>query len=272
MEMPRAWRANVLPTVILLLASALGAWAFLAPFFAPQVQQAEMMGMAHTHDAPLFFVLLLGLCLLLLVTNLETRRMDAQLVAVLGVLVGVNATLRLIPGFAGFSAVFFLPILCGYVFGAAFGFLVGALSLLVSALLTGGVGPWLPFQMFACGWNGMVAGWLPQFPHHPRREIFLLAGWGFASGLLFGAVMNLWFWPFFTQPSGTDLAWTPGMSLFNTLRVYGLFYLVTSLWWDAARAVGNVLLLGLLGIPLLRLLRRFHARFSFARAPLNDSP
>lgn len=219
--------------------------------------------MAHANDAPLFFVLLLGLCLLLLVTNLETRKMDAQLVAVLGVLVGINATLRLLPGIAGFSAVFFLPILCGYVFGATFGFLLGALSLLVSALLTGGIGPWLPFQMFACGWSGMVAGWLPQFPNQPRTEIVLLAGWGLLSGILYGVIINLWFWPFIAQPSGTAFAWTPGTSFVNTLKLYGLFYLVTSLWWDAARAFGNLLLIVLLGIPLLRLLRRFYARFHF---------
>lgn len=266
--MNRTFSKNILPSIILLLASLLGAWAFLSPFFAAQVNQTERMGMAHANDAPLFFVLLLGLCLLLLVTNLETRKMDAQLVAVLGVLVGINATLRLIPGIAGFSAVFFLPILCGYVFGATFGFLLGALSLLVSALLTGGIGPWLPFQMFACGWSGMVAGWLPQCPGKPRMEITMLASWGLLSGILYGVVINLWFWPFFAQPSGTAFAWTPGTGFVNTLKLYGLFYLVTSLWWDAARAFGNVLLIVLLGIPLLRLLRRFYARFHFT----SDSP
>jgi energy-coupling factor transport system substrate-specific component len=46
---------------------------------------------------------------------------------------------------------------------------------------------------------------------------------------------------------------------------YGLFYLTTSLWWDAGRAVGNLLLLLLLGAPVLRLLRRFQQRFQFSR-------
>lgn len=261
--MRRRARSGLVSTIILFLASALGAWAFLSPFLATNVEQVQMMGMAHANDASVFFVLLLGLCLLLLVTNLETRQMDAQLVAVLGVLVGVNATLRLIPGIAGFSAVFFLPILCGFVFGAEFGFLVGSLSLLVSALITGGVGPWLPFQMFACGWNGMVAGWIPQSPENPRREVALLAAWGLVSGLLFGFVMNLWFWPFFADPSGTAFAWAPGSSFMRTLTVYGLFYAATSLWWDAARSAGNVLLILLVGIPVLRLLRRFYARFHF---------
>src|SRR6188474_932907 len=98
-NMRRTAKSNLVSTIILILASAVGAWAFLSPFLTTNVQQVEMMGMAHVNDAPIFFVLLLGLCLLLLVTNLETRQMDAQLVAVLGVLVGVNATLRLVPGF-----------------------------------------------------------------------------------------------------------------------------------------------------------------------------
>jgi energy-coupling factor transport system substrate-specific component len=42
---------------------------------------------------------------------------------------------------------------------------------------------------------------------------------------------------------------------------------VTSLWWDLARAVGNVLLLLLLAAPMLRLLRRFERRFHFTAVP-----
>jgi energy-coupling factor transport system substrate-specific component len=51
--------------------------------------------------------------------------------------------------------------------------------------------------------------------------------------------------------------------LVGTLVRYGVFYLTTSLWWDAGRGIGNVLLLLLLGAPVLRLLRRFHDRFHF---------
>jgi len=262
-----------LSTVILGLASALGLWAFISPFFGGGSQASSNMGMAHSDDAPLIFVLLFGLCMVVVVANLETRQMDARLAAVLGVLVAINATLRLIPGPAGFSAVFFLPILCGYVFGADFGFLLGALSLAVSALLTSGIGPWLPFQMFAAGWTGMAAGWLPHPPETGagwarRIELGLLGGWGIVSGLLFGIVMNLWFWPYLAAPPGGDLGqaattWQPGAGLASALARYGLFYVTTSLWWDAARALGNLLFLVLLGAPVLKLLRRFRDRFHF---------
>lgn len=264
-------KSQLLSTLILALASVLGIWAFLYPFFSPAARQSASMGMAHTNDAPLIFLLLVGLCLVVVVANLETRQMDARMVAVLGVLVGINATLRLIPGPPGFSAMFFLPILCGYVFGADFGFLMGALSMLVSGIVTSGVGPWLPFQMFAAGWMGLVSGWLPRLSNRARIEVLLLAGWGALASILFGMVMNLWFWPYLVLPTGGQTAgelstnWQPGIGFLQTLLRYGLFYLTTSLWWDAGRAIGNLLLLLLLGGSVLRLLRRFQQRFQFSR-------
>ncbi len=256
-------RARLLPGLILVLASLLGVWAFLSPFLGEPSQGVAEMGMAHANDAPFIFIVLLGLCLLVIIANLETRRANAHLIAVLGMLVGINATLRLIPSTAGFSAVFFLPILCGYVFGASFGFLLGALSLLLSALITSGLGPWLPFQMFAAGWTGMVAGWLPRVPRHPRVQVGLLCLWGWVSGFLFGAVMNLWFWPYLMDTGVADGTWQPGTGLVTTLWRYAVFYVATSLWWDAARAIGNVFFLLLVGAPILRLLRRFRERFQF---------
>jgi energy-coupling factor transport system substrate-specific component len=264
-------RSQFLSTFILALASVLGGWAFLYPFFSSSARESAARGMAHASDAPLIFILLLGLCLVVIVANLETRQMDARVVALLGVMVGINATLRLIPGPAGFSAMFFLPILCGYVFGPGFGFLTGALSMLVSGIITSGVGPWLPFQMFATGWMGLASGWLPYFSNRHRLEVPLLAAWSTLCSFLFGLVMNLWFWPYLILPSGTQAAseastaWEPGIGLLQTVARYGLFYLTTSLWWDAGRAVGNLLLLLLLGAPVLQLLRRFQQRFEFSR-------
>jgi energy-coupling factor transport system substrate-specific component len=263
-------KSQFLSALIMALASLLGAWAFLYPFFAPSVRQSASVGLAHADDAPFIFILLLGLCLVVVIANLETRQMDARVVAALGVIVGMNATLRLIPGPAGFSAMFFLPILCGYIFGADFGFLVGALSMLLSAVITSGVGPWLPFQMFAAGWMGMASGWLPRLPQRGRWEVALLAAWGMLCSFLFGLVMNLWFWPYLIPPAGSQAAtelstaWSPGIGLLGTLVRYAVFYLATSLWWDASRAIGNLLLILLLGAPALRLLRRFRQRFQFS--------
>jgi energy-coupling factor transport system substrate-specific component len=255
-----------LSALILVLATLLGGIAFLYPFFVPQRGGSAHAFMAHSADAPVTFLILLLLCLVVVVANLETRQMDSKVVAVLGILVAINAALRLIPGPAGFTAMLFLPILCGYAFGADFGFLLGALSLLVSAIITGGMGPWLPYQMFSAGWIGMASAWVPRLRRFGRAEVVLLALWGALLGLLFGAIMNLWFWPYLIDPGVSSTQWQPGSGLWATLGRYAAFYLATSLWWDMGRAVGNFLLILLFGAPILRLLRRFQRRFRFQLA------
>jgi energy-coupling factor transport system substrate-specific component len=254
---------------VLSLASLLGLGAFLYPFFLPTVDASGMM--AHAADAPLLFVLLVLLCLTVVFADLSGRQLTSKFIAVLGVLVAVNAVLRAVPGPAGFSAVFVLPILTGYAYGPVFGFLLGALSLLVSALIGGGVGPWLPYQMFATGWMGMLSGFLPDMKRLGKGEPAILAIWGGVLGLIFGALMNIWFWPFLAGGGPADNTWQPGMPLWETVRRYAVFYLATSLAWDVGRAGGNALLILLFGAPILRVLRRFQCRFRFDVIPVVTS-
>lgn len=251
-----------LSTLTLSLATLLGAVAFLYPFFMPQDKSGHGF-MAHAADAPLTFLILLLLCLVVVIANLETQQMNSKIVAVLGIMVAINAALRLIPGPVGFTAMLFLPILCGYTYGADFGFVLGALSVLVSAIITGGMGPWLPYQMFSAGWMGMASAWLPQLERFRRIELVLLSLWGAFLGLVFGAVMNLWFWPYVVDVGGSGMYWQPGTRLWDTLARYATFYVATSLWWDMGRAAGNLLLILLFGGPILRVLRRFQERFQF---------
>lgn len=253
--------AEWLSSVTLALISTLGLGALLLPFITPR---DDASGLAHVEDAPVIFFLLVALSLFLIFADLETRRLNPKIIAVLGVLTAVNAALRLIPGPLGFSAVFVLPILAGYAYGAEFGFLLGSLSLFVSGVITGGLGPWLPFQMFAAGWTGLSAGWLPDLRRLGRFETLALAVFGFAWGLLFGVVMNLWFWPYVTPGGQAGMAWEPGLGLGEAVRRYAAFYALTSVWWDLGRAAGNAVLLALFGAPLLKLLRRFGRRFRFA--------
>lgn len=252
--------ARRLSNVTLGLISLLGLGAFLLPFISPAQGAADA---AHAEDAPLVFFLLVALSLLLIFADLEARHLNPKIIAVLGVLTAVNAALRLIPGPLGFSAVFVLPILTGYTYGAEFGFLLGSLSLFVSAVVTGGLGPWLPFQMFAAGWTGLSAGWLPDLRRLGRGEPLVLAAFGFAWGLLFGVVMNLWFWPYLPPGTQAGIGWEPGLGLRQGVQRYAAFYILTSLWWDLGRAGGNAGLLFLFSVPLLRLLRRFGRRFRF---------
>ncbi len=254
---------RLLDDLILLVASLVGLAALLYPFFSTALSQSPVAGDAHAQDSPLISLLLIVLCLGIVLVTLESGEMNAKMVAVLGVLTATNAVLRAVPGPAGFAAVFVLPVLCGYTYGATFGFLLGALSLLVSAIIGAGIGPWLPYQMFATGWVGLTSAWLPDLRRLGRVEVLVLGLWGLVWGLLFGALMNVWFWPYVFQPQQAEMYWQPGIGLGETLKRYAVFYGLTSFWWDLGRAVGNALLLWFFGAPLLKLLRRFQRRFHF---------
>ena len=256
--------SRLLNGAILALVSGIGIVAFLSPFFrSPATDTALGGASAHAQDAPLMFAAIIVLCLGAVLGNLLGSGLNAKMVAALGVLTAINAVLRAIPGPVGFSAILVLPILCGYVYGPTFGFLLGALSTGVSALLGAGVGPWLPYQMLSIGWVGLTSAWLPTMHRRPRIETAVLAVWGAAWGIAFGLVMNLWFWPFILDPAQTGLYWEPGTGMIDTIRRYLAFYALTSAWWDVGRATGNVLIIALFGMPVLRLLRRFGKRFTF---------
>lgn len=267
------------------LTSLVGLAAFLYPFWMPEITQNADGALAHAHDSALMVTLLVGLCFVVLLLEVQRDAVGAKMIALLGVLVAINASLRFIetalPGPGGFTPIFLLIVLGGYVFGGGFGFLLGALTLLVSALVTGGVGPWLPYQMFAAGWVGLtaplcrpIAAFLDRIatPHvshvtHPssRTELWTLALFAAYWGLLYGAIMNLWFWPFAVGPA--QMHWMPGVGPWETVQRYLVFYIVTSLAWDLARAGGNLLLVAVAGTALLRILRRFQRRFTFVYTP-----
>ena len=84
-------------------------------------------------------------------------------------------------------------------------------------------------------------------------------------GLLFGAIMNLWFWPFVA--GDPTQSWQAGMDWTDAVARYAVFYAATSLWWDMAAAVANFVILLLFAAPLLRVLRRFRRRFVVTYAP-----
>jgi energy-coupling factor transport system substrate-specific component len=204
------------------------------------------------------------------VVETATRRLDSRRLALLAALAAVDAGLRLslVSGIAGFSPVFFLILCAGYVFGPSFGFLTGTTCLLASAITTGGVGPWLPYQMFAAGWVGALSGLAaPRVNRLPgRRDLVVLATVGLALGYAYGAAVDVWDWATFYR-GVPDLGWTPGIAPHAALLRFGHFYLVTSAVWDSFRAWGNVLMVVLLGPPILAALTRFRERFTVVIEP-----
>lgn len=264
---PRGAPANRMSAVVLGIASLVGLAGFLYPFLLPAGTMATSETEAHATLAPLLFAVVTGINLVaMMVTIAEDHGGVARskTVALLGVLVALDATLRLVPGFLGASPIFLLIMLVGAVFGSSIGFQMGTLTILFSAFLTGGIGPWLPFQMLVAGWIGLTAGWLPR-TSSPRVRVAILTVFGAFWGLAFGLLMNLWFWPFSAPGAGAEasLYWVPGAGAMDALERYGRFYLVTSLGFDLFRAAGNVVLVLLLGGPILRLLERYRQRFSW---------
>jgi energy-coupling factor transport system substrate-specific component len=243
--------------LVLVLAFAVGIAAFGWPFF---VQPGAALDDSHAGDSPMIFVVTLPLLAAVVLTELTSGALDAKAVAMLGMLTAVGAALRALgPGAAGLEPSFAVIVLGGRVFGRGFGFVLGAVTLFVGALLTGGVGPWLPFQMIAAGWVGFFAGCLPSA--RGRAEVGLVAGYAFVAGLGFGLVMNLWFWPFASY--APEVSYVAGDPLLANLRRYLLFDLTTSLVWDLGRAVLSAAVLALAGRSLLRALRRASRRAAF---------
>lgn len=255
---------KTLSALIYALSAVIGIAAFAYPFILASLPGA---GAAGTQAAPLLTTALLALCLLALLIEVQGETVSAKVVAALGMLVALASVLRFvetaIPGPGGFSPIFVPIILAGYVFGARFGFLMGAMTLLVSALLTGGVGPWLPYQMFVSAWVGFSSGWLPH-PRNQRLELAMLISFGALWGLLYGMLTNLYFWPFFAGEATTR--YQPGGGLALALRHYAAFYLASSLLWDLIRAAGTGILLLVAGQPVVRALSRFRDRFQFTLA------
>lgn len=244
--------------VVLAAASLLGVVAFCWPLLVHPAGSAEL---AHSGDATVVFVGLVPLLLAVVLAEVGEGSLDAKAVAVLGVLAACGAALRLpATGVAGFEPIFFLFLPAGRVFGRGFGFVLGALTLFVSALLTGGVGPWLPFQMLGAAWVGFGAGCLPAA--RGRAEVMLLAAYGVVASLAYGALMNLWFWPF-ALGGDPALGFVPGDPLVENLRRFWAFHLATSLGWDLPRAATNAVLVVAAGPAVLAALRRAARRAAF---------
>lgn len=236
---------------LLVAANLLGALAFFWPFVLPALDGA--VGENHAADGPWLLLGIGAILAALLFLELGRGGLGPKTVALLGVLGAAMVALRL-PGFvAGFSAMFIVVLVAGNAFGPAFGFLLGAVGTFASGLFVGGLGPWLPFEMVAVGWVGAGAGLLPHGDSW-RSRLLLLAAYGVLSGYLYGAIMNLWAWPFVTD--GTAIAWDPGAGAATNLRHYASYYAITSFAWDTFRAAGNAVLVLLLGRPLLAALDR----------------
>lgn len=255
-------------SLVLGLASVAGLVMFCWPLFVNPAGDSA----AHVSDAPFAFVLVLPFLIAIVLTSFAEGGMDSKALAMLGVLSAINAALRpLGAGVAGIETVFFLLVLAGRVFGPGFGFVLGCTSLFASALVTAGVGPWLPFQMVASAWIGLGAGLLPRRVTG-RAEIAMLVGYGVAAAYVFGFLMTMFFWPF-SVGTETAVSFVPGDPVLENLRRFFAYTLLTStLGWDTGRAITNALAILVLGPAILATLRRASRRASFGATATFTAP
>ena len=90
----------------------------------------------------------------------------------------------------------------------------------------------------------------------------MLAAYGLVSGLLYGVLLNMSFWPFATYLE-SSLSYVPGDALTDNLARFAAFDMATSLGWDLVRGITNAILVLALGRPVLLALRRASRRAAF---------
>lgn len=268
MNLSRSLIAPLALTVGSLVALAGFTWPLLASAVPSDAQAAT----------PIVAMALVPAVIVALALALDREMHSAKAVALLGVLAAIGAGIRIAgAGVGGIEAVFILLILAGRAYGARFGFLLGLLTIAVSSLLWGGLGPWTAFQMFGCAWVAAGAGLLPRIRptlrtdpaaelsaataaraarRAARLEIAMLAGYGVVAAYVFGLLMNIWFWPF-AVGTGTGISYEAGAPIGTNLASFALYSLVSStLTWDTVRAVTTLVGILLLGPAVLAALRR----------------
>ncbi len=213
-----------------------------------------------------------GFVLAIAAAETGARRLDTRGIALLAAIAALDSAVRAaFPiGFGGFSPFFLLVLCAGYALGPGFGLITGAFAMLASDLAIGAVGPYVPYQVLAAGWTGLLAGAAGMGRGEVSRpglaRLAGLAAAGALAGLLFGAVTDLQDWTTFYR-GAAGFGWVPGLEPGAALRRFGEFYVATSLGYDSLRAAGNAVLVLALGAPLVAAFGRFGSRLRFEVVP-----
>lgn len=125
------------------------------------------------------------LALVYFITGFERKQTGTRRLIIIAVMVALSVAGRFIPFFKPITA---LTVITAVYLGGEAGFLTGALAALISNFYFG-QGPWTPFQMFAWGIIGLVAGLLST-PLKKSRLLTVL--YGVISGVAFSLIMDIW--------------------------------------------------------------------------------
>lgn len=206
------------------------------------------VGNAFFDDRKYYFISFVILCATLCAFALafemkKPRARELVLVSVLCALaVAGRAAFFMLPQFKPTLA---LVIIAGVCFGGETGFLVGAVSAFVSNFFFG-QGPWTPWQMFALGIIGFLAGVI-FCKHFSRQKRAFLCVFGFlAAVLIYGVIMNL-----------SSVVLSQGR--LNAAMIKTV--LLTGLPFDLIHATATAVFLWFLSTPMMEKLRRVKQKY-----------
>ena len=192
-------------------------------------------------------LLILFECMLPFILVFEGRKPKARELVTIAVLCAI--------GIAGRSLFFMLPqfkpvlaltIIAGVAFGGEAGFLVGAVTMLTSNMLFS-QGPWTPWQMFAMGIIGFLAGVLFKKGWLRRTRVSLAVFGAFTAIIIYGGIMN---------PAAAFMVSSEAI----TLKALFAYY-ITGLPMDLVHAFGTALFLMIAAEPMLEKMDRIKVKY-----------
>ncbi len=212
---------------------------YLIPFFIIPALIAAGVFLLREKRYALIALLMVLCALILFATGFERKRTGRRRMVLVSVLTALSVAGRFIPLLKPVAA---MTILSGVYLGSEAGFLVGALSAVISNFYFG-QGPWTPFQMFAWGLIGLIAGYLSR-PMQKSRGLLLL--YGLIAGIAYSFIMDIW-----------TVLWYNGT--FNA-GLYGAA-LLSAIPHTIAYMVSNLLFLALFAKPFGEKLGRIRLKY-----------
>lgn len=186
-------------------------------------------------------------CMLPFFMVFEGRKPKARELVIIAVLCALSVAGRvaffMLPQF---KPVLAMTIIAGVAFGGETGFLVGAVTMLVSNIMFS-QGPWTPWQMFAMGLIGFLAGVLYRKGMLRRTRASLCVFGALSAIIIYGGIMN---------PS-TAFIW--GGESLNMKMI--MSYYLTGFPMDCIHAAATVIFLLFLSEPMLEKLDRIKVKY-----------
>ena len=145
-----------------------------------------------------------------------------------------------------FKPVLALTIIAGVAFGGESGFLVGAVTMLLSNMLFS-QGPWTPWQMFAMGIIGFLAGILFKKGWLRRTRASLAVFGAFAAVVVYGGIMN---------PASMLMYSSQAITVKALMAYY-----VSGLPMDLVHGFGTVIFIMLAAEPMLEKMDRIKVKY-----------